>query len=94
MKVVKKNVAFSCVLHFVVLINTEVSKEDRVYILVAEVWGAVREKIRHWSDTFVLYLRTEWQEVHFVMKAINIYTVKCSNTCRHSIGDVVFVYGV
>jgi hypothetical protein len=54
----------------------------------------VRDKILQQSDTFVLNLRTEWQEVHFVMEAINIYTVKRSNTCRHPIGDVVFVCGV
>ena len=54
----------------------------------------MRDKILQQSDTFVLNLRTEWQEVHFVMKVIIIYTVKCSNTCRHPIGDVVFVCGV
>jgi len=54
----------------------------------------VRQKILQQSDTFVLYLRTERREVYFVMKAIKIYKVKCSNTCHHSIGDVVFVCGV
>ena len=53
----------------------------------------MRDKILQQSDTFVLNLRTEWQEVHFVMKAINIYKVKRSITCRHPIGGV-FVCGV
>ena len=54
----------------------------------------MRDKILQQSDTFVLNRRTEWQEVHFVMKVIIIYKVKCSNTCRHPTGDVVFVCGV
>jgi hypothetical protein len=54
----------------------------------------VRDKILQQSDTLVLYLRTEWQEFNFVMKAIIIYKVKCSNTCHRSFGNAVFVYGV
>jgi hypothetical protein len=90
--VVSKNAVSFCVTPCV-FINTEISKQGSGFMFEVEERESVRDKILLPSDTFVLYLRTECQETSFVMKAIIMYKVKCSNILHHSIGNAVFIYG-
>ena len=72
----------------------EVSYENLACIFELDKWGSVEDKILPFSDTPVQHMCIEWQEVRLVLKAMIIYKVKCSNSCHHSICNIVFVYGV